>query len=130
MAFDPVFLENFGSGAGGGFIGVLLGWWTLKSRLESLSGELAKKADQADVEHVREITQGLVREKTCLARTEGLANTMAEKIEGVSDKLGARVDALSSRMDNSIHRFDRLEEKIDRIRDMLLVPMEERSRKL
>ena len=126
---DTTFFESFGSGAGGGFLGVLLGWWTLKSRLDAMGSQINAKAEKSDVDQLREISDDLVREKTCVAKTDGLARMMGEKIDGINSSLGSRVASLSERLDNSTHRFDRLDDKLDRMYEILLTPIAERKKK-
>ena len=124
---DPTFLENFGSGAGGGFLGVLLGWLINKQQLKELREDVAAKASQHEVDLLKQATDGLVRDKTCLARTEGIIRTMIERIDGVNDKLASRIDGVTARIDNSSRRFDRLDGKIDRVLDLMIVPFEKRA---
>lgn len=126
---DPAFLENFGSGAGGGFLGVLLGWLLNKQQLKELREDIATKASQHEVDSVKEITNGLVRERTCVARTEGLAKTLVEKIDGVNDKLATRIDGVIHRVDEASRRFDRIDDKLNTVHDMLLVPFVDRAKK-
>lgn len=124
---DPTFLENFGSGAGGGFLGVLLGWLINKQQLKELREDVSAKASQHEVDLLKQATDGLVRDKTCLARTEGIIRTMIERIDGVNDKLASRIDGATARIDNSSRRFDKLDGKIDRVLDLMIVPFEQRA---
>ena len=123
---DPTFLENFGSGAGGGFLGVLLGWLINKQQMKELREDVAAKASQREVDLLKQATDDLVRDKTCLARTEGIIRTMIERIDGVNDKLASRIDGVTARIDNSSRRFDKLDGKLDRVLDLMIVPFEKR----
>ena len=127
MAIDPTFLENFGSGAGGGFLGVLLGWLLNKQQIRELREDIATKATQHEVDMLKSCTDGLVRDKTCQARTEGLVKAMGEKIDGVNSKLATRIDGVAERIDNSRGRFDRLDAKLDRALDLMMIPFEKRG---
>lgn len=128
MAIDPVFLESFGSGAGGGFLGVLLGWLLNKQQLKELRDELAAKASQHEVDVIKQTTDSLVRDKTCLARTEGILRTMIERIDGVNDKLASRIDGVTARIDNSSRRFDKMDVKLDRVLELMMIPFGDRKR--
>ncbi len=125
---DASFFEQFGGGAGGGFLGVLLGYLMQRRALEDLKIEMATKASQHEVDALKDITDGLVREKTCIARTDGLLKAMTEKIDGINDKLATRIDGAIQRIDNSSRRFDKLDDKLNNVRDLLLVPLEERKK--
>ncbi len=73
---DASFFEQFGGGAGGGFLGVLLGYLMQRRALEDLKIEMATKASQHEVDALKDLTDGLVREKTCIARTDGLLKSL------------------------------------------------------
>lgn len=125
---DPSFLENFGSGAGGGFLGVLLGWLINKKQLDDLRQDLASKAPQHELDMLKDVTDGLVRERTCIARTEGLAKTLAEKIESVNSTLATRIDGLVQRIDNSSRRFDKIDMAISNVHSLLMTPFNKRTK--
>ena len=128
MAMDPVFFESFGSGAGGGFLGVLLGWLLNKQQIKELREDITAKASQHEVDLLKTYTDGLVRDKTCTARTEGLLRAMIERIDGVNDKLASRIDGVTARIDNSSRRFDKLDGKLDRVLDLMMIPFGDRKK--
>jgi len=125
---DPTFIENFGSGAGGGFLGVLLGWLINKKQVDELREDIKAKAPQHEVDLLKELTDGLVRERTCVARTEGLSKTLGEKIEGVNEKLASRIDGVIQRVDNSARRFDKIDGNLSRIYELLMTPFDKRMK--
>jgi hypothetical protein len=125
---DPSFLENFGSGAGGGFLGVLLGWLINKKQLDDLRQDLASKAPQHELDMLKDVTDGLVRERTCIARTEGLAKTLSEKIDAVNSTLATRIDGLVQRIDNSSRRFDKIDMAISNVHSLLMTPFNKRTK--
>ena len=74
---EPETLQNVGSGAGGGLLGVILTWFGLKSRLDSME----------------KTVEGLVTEKICEARTKALVQRI-DNARDRFDKIDLKLESL------------------------------------